>query len=40
MLTILPVKAVIRKTGSVPNRVASAPKASVGRPIGSLRNNG
>lgn len=31
-----PVKAVIRKTGSVPNRVASAPKASVGRPIGGL----
>lgn len=31
-----PVNVVIRKTGSVPNRVAHAPKASVGRPIGGL----
>ena len=31
-----PVKVVIRKTGSVPNRVAHTPKASVGRPIGGL----
>lgn len=31
-----PVRVVIRKTGSVPNRVAHAPKASIGRPIGGL----
>jgi hypothetical protein len=31
-----PVNVVIRKTGSVPNRVAHTPKASVGRPIGGL----
>ena len=31
-----PVKVVIRKTGSVPNRVTHAPKASVDRPIGGL----
>jgi hypothetical protein len=31
-----PVKVVIRKTGSVPNRVAHTPKAAVGRPIGGL----